>query len=132
MKKTVTKVKELTDLFDSDESFREEFLNAVENLRDLEGEEETLTSWVAFTAFFKQVDIASIRGVVVGGDTIYPLAEYGWDGGNAIETVCINITNLVRTDILQGPMASLVKRTDPNKPGIAIHNYDSRLIIQVL
>lgn len=132
MKKTVTKVKDFEDLFDSNENFREKFLNAVGKVCDLEGEEENLTSWSAFAAFPKEINISSIQGIVVGDDVIYPLAEYGWDGGNAVDTVSINITNLVRTDILHGPMASLVKRTDPNQPGVAIHNYGYQLIIQIL
>ena len=80
------------------------------------------------------VTVEVIEGVASEAGTLYPLATYGWDGGNAINTKQLNLTELVSTHVEGGPCASLVKRTDQSYPGIAMHYAESEgsLTIQLL
>lgn len=135
--KTITTVKEFTDLFDSDEDFRNGLLEVVDSdVIDLNDADGDILSWKDLVEFLDcegfKVDASSVQGVNTGDFSVFPLPEYGWDGGNAITTVVVNVTCLVDTNIFRGPMASIVRRTDPTKPGVAIHEYDSRILFQIL
>ena len=56
---------------------------------------------------------------------VYALAAYGWDGGNGITTKTVNLDELVVADAFGGPYASVVARTRPNIPGLAVQYYDA-------
>ena len=111
------------------------------DLEELEDTENTKppTTWSECLACLKKLGASSItveviKGVASEAGTLYPLATYGWDGGNAINTKQINLTELVSTHVEGGPCASLVKRMDQSYPGIAIHSVESEgsLTIQLL
>lgn len=74
-----------------------------------------------------------VQGVATPEKTLYPLATYGWDGGNAINSEHLNLTELVSLHVEGGPQASLVTRTDSSYPGIALHyaEREKRLTIQL-
>lgn len=80
-------------------------------------------------ASFKQLqitmDIEQIKGISVtykGSDKkIFPLAEYGWDGGSPIMTEEFNLKTLDTSDIGGGPTASIVTLQNENYPGFALH-----------
>ena len=111
------------------------------DLEELEDTENTKkpTTWPECLADLKYLGASSItvkviEGVASEAGKLYPLATYGWDGGNAINTRQINLTELVSTHVEGGPCASLVKRTDQSYPGIALHYAESEgsLTIQLL
>ena len=64
---------------------------------------------------------------------VYALAAYGWDGGSAINSQHLNLTEIVSAHVEGGPCATLVTRTDPSYPGIALHYAEGakRLTIQL-
>lgn len=74
-----------------------------------------------------------LQGVTTPEKTIFPLATYGWDGGNAINSQHLNLTEIVSAHVEGGPCATLVTRTDPSYPGIALHYAEGakRLTIQL-
>ena len=63
---------------------------------------------------------------------VYALATYGWDGGNAITTNTIGLDTLVSSDAFGGPHASVVARTQPHIPGLAVQfsEADESLTLQ--
>lgn len=134
---TITTEQEFIDLFDSDEDFRNKIVEVVdEQLIDLNDADDGILSWKNLVEFLDcsgyQVLTRSIHGFTMETNTVYPLPEYGWDGGNAINTIVINITRLVNSDVFFGPIATIVQRTDSSKPGVAIHEYDSQILFQIL
>ena len=68
-----------------------------------------------------------IQGYIMPGAaaSVYALAAYGWDGGNGITTKTVNLDELVVADAFGGPYASVVARTRPNIPGLAVQYYDA-------
>lgn len=69
----------------------------------------------------KKLTVETVQGITTPDHTLYPLASYGWDGGSAINSRHLNLTELASSDVQGGPCASLVARTDPSYPGIALH-----------
>jgi hypothetical protein len=59
-----------------------------------------------------------------GSEGFYPLADYGWDGGDSIMGRHWNMVEVVPSvDLFGGPMASIVKKEDHSLPGFQISNY---------
>lgn len=79
------------------------------------------------------VKVEIIQGVPGKTAMLYPLATFGWDGGNAIVTEQLNLTDLVYSHVSSGPCANIVKRTNSSYPGVALHHgeSDASLIIQL-
>jgi hypothetical protein len=60
--------------------------------------------------------------VIKSAFDVYPLPEYGWDGGEPINTETLNLEVVSTTDIGGGPTASIVKLKDQLMPGVSIHD----------
>ena len=81
------------------------------------------------TSSLKQLDIevkiTKVTGISVthqGVDKkLFPLPEYGWDGGSPIFTEEFNLKTLDNSDIGGGPTASIVTPKNVNYPGFAMH-----------
>lgn len=130
--KVTTKHQDFAKVFESNNAFRSKVLKAVQDLIDLE--ESNPTTWAELTDFIGDslsLSVKSVPGLVLGEHLVFPVAEYGWDGGNPVETQTVNLTSLIDTDIAGGPMASISKRTDANLPGFAIHKFDDEFLIQI-
>ena len=81
----------------------------------------------------EKLTVETVQGIATPDHTLYPLATYGWDGGSAINSQHLNLTELASSDVEGGPCASLMARTDPSYPGIALHyaEREKRLTIQL-
>ena len=73
-----------------------------------------------------KLNVEIVQGIGSEMGMLYPLATYGWDGGNAINTEQINLTALALVHVEGGPCANIVKRTDSSYPGVAIHYAEGK------
>lgn len=126
--------------FDSSQELRNAVQDALEELGLLDYidiPEGIHDDWASVVAAFSEgnhsVQVAAIAGVTVtpGAPTVYPLPGFGWDGGNGISTQTINLDVLTSADVLSGPYAELVMRTDPKALGVAIHVYEAESMIVI-
>lgn len=103
----------------------------LEEFEDTATWEECMECLDAYTESNVKVEI--IQGVPGKTAMLYPLATFGWDGGNAIVTEQLNLTECASSDVTGGPCAAIVKRTNPDYPGVALHyaEGDSALIVQL-
>jgi hypothetical protein len=130
--KVTTKQKDWVGLFNSNPEFRKSVLKVVSDIIDLE--DQDLNTWTELTSFIgdaTKVTMKSVPGLVFGETILYPVAGYGWDGGNPVDTQTFNLTSLVACDISGGPDASISKRKNPNLPGMAIHKFYGECLIQI-
>ena len=77
------------------------------------------------------VSVEVVPAIPGNGAELYPLAAYGWDGGSPINSEQINLTDLVSSSIQGGPCATIVKRTDPGYPGLAVHYIPNDRILTI-
>jgi archaellum component FlaF (FlaF/FlaG flagellin family) len=80
-------------------------------------------------------DIEEVLGlnVSINGQNkkLFPLAEYGWDGGYSIKTITHNLDTLSDSSIASGPFASIVSLKNPASFGLALHIGQDFTIIQI-
>lgn len=62
---------------------------------------------------------------------LFPLAGYGWDGGNSIGTYTFNLTILSSSDIASGPIAEIVELSKNTTLGFALHVGQDFVVFQV-
>lgn len=83
----------------------------------------------------EQVDFEIIEGIDVlineNKQKLFPLAEYGWDGGYSIKTKMYNLKSLVNSDIASGPFASIVQLENAQFAGLALHTGQDFAVIQL-
>ena len=124
--------------YNSNETLRDALDKALMTIRMGLEEFDEPTTWSECLECLEEVSEGKLRVEIVQGigsemGMLYPLATYGWDGGNAINTEQINLTELVLVHVAGGPCANIVKRTDPSYPGVALHysEGDRSLTIQL-
>lgn len=125
------------ELYDTTPGIRELVLQALNNVGASLEEYEDPVTWAECLATLQdmlqdEVVVEFIQCVAGQDFVIYPLAEYGWDGGNPISSTRINLTDLVSSNIQNGPYATLVRQTNTTYPGLAFHHIvsDDHLTIQ--
>jgi hypothetical protein len=83
---------------------------------------ELLVEWLADSSEGWRKGTGEIlQGSSIGGQTVYPLAMYGWDGGNGIESKLWNLVELGKTDLMGGPIAVICGLADSSFSGCAVH-----------
>lgn len=120
----MTTIQTFGQTFNTNEILRDAVLRALS--RHLEEFEDEPSTWAEVIdclddEFGSNLVVEHVQGVPAGEHLLYPLATYGWDGGNAINSSQHNLTDLSLVHVCGGPCANIVRRTDPNYPGIAIH-----------
>jgi hypothetical protein len=72
-----------------------------------------------------------VKGVSLGGQVVYPVAEFGWDEGVSVDTTLWNLKELASSDIYGGATASICVAKDPSLPAFAVHWGQDFVVLQV-
>lgn len=72
-----------------------------------------------------------VEGVSLGGQVVYPVAEFGWDGGVGVVTTLWNLRDLASSDIHGGATASICVAKDPSMSAFAVHWGQDFVVLQV-
>lgn len=120
-----------TDFKSCYDILREEYLEDEGGLESY-GIDELLS---ALNGLHSAIDIKEVRGISVSyqasGHKLFPLAEYGWDGGSPIMTVTFNLKTLETSDFGGGPIASIVVQENPAYPGLACQYSPENYLIEI-
>lgn len=89
----------------------------------------------ALNKLHSAIEIKEVRGISVWYQSrehkLFPLAEYGWDGGSPIMTVTFNLKTLETNDFGGGPTASIVQKENSLYPGLACHYSPENYLIEI-
>ena len=130
----MTDVQTFAQAFDTRQDVKDATLRALsEHLEEVKDEPTTWNEVIhcLTEAFGSSPTVKNVEAVSIGETLLYPLATYGWAGGNAINSTEFNLTDLGLVHLFGGPCASIVRRTDPSYPGIAIHYAESERILMI-
>lgn len=94
------------------------------------------STWQALCASFddvgRQLDVEAIAGAsnkAQSVTSVYTMVTYGYRDGSLVFTETANLDVLARTELFDGPVASLVARQREDRPGIAVHSLDSEMVL---